>query len=331
MNKLTRIGAILAVFIVMFLMASPVLAADPPDSISIDVRYVNRNLIEDGDLLFYAIYDIDYTLLPDEDIDEIFIFRLVDTDGVTELGSNEAFPFQNQGFGKGLISFYFNATDAAALVFGSSYYIRVQGKPGFFATPPDELFILDASDWTTLTTQAENRLETRNNIIAISRTLESDWLTVDLLIQIDIGTVLNVDGEEYYRNSIFGIQAMVPSLFETQVNDPDYTERTWNTTQQTTYEERWTNTTIGGGIQGLSDVWSLDFNMVASLPLLIGSILAIIAAGKMNGKPEAGFLCVVALVILGGFMGWTPFALIAVASALCFLYIAMALIGRIPT
>ena len=330
MNKLTRIGAILAVFIVMFLMASPVLAADPPDSISIDVRYVNRNLIEDGDLLFYAIYDIDYTLLPDEDIDEIFIFRLVDTDGVTELGSNEAFPFQNQGFGKGLISFYFNATDAAALVFGSNYFIRVQGKPGFFATAPDEKFAIDAGDWTSQTAQDDNRLETRNNIISIARILESDW-SQTLLTEIEVGTVFSLNGEEYFRNSIFGIQAMVPSLFETQVVDADYTERTWNTTQQTTYEERWTNTTIGGGIQGLSDVWSLDFNMVASLPLLIGSILAIVAAGKMNGKPEAGYLCVVALGIFGGFMGWLPFALVAVVAAFCIFYISMLLIGRIPT
>ena len=333
MKNLTRIGAILVVFIVMFLMASPVLAADPPDSISIDVKYVNRNLIEDGDMLFYAIYDIAYAVLPDEDIDEIYIFRLVDIDGTTELGSNEAFPFQNQGYGKGLISFYFSAAQAAAipLVWQTSYYIRVQGKPGFFATPPDELFIIDFGDYSTSTTQADNRLETRNNIISIARILESEFTTVtSLLINIEIGTVLNIDGEDYFRNSIFGLQAMVPSLFETQIVDPDYTERTWNTTQQEEYEGRLTGTTMGNSIQGLSDVFSLDFNMVASLPILIGSILAIIAAVKMNGKPEAGFLVTVALIIFGAFMGWTPFALVGVFSVVCFLYIAMLLVGRIP-
>ena len=329
MKTLIRTGAILVVVIVMFLMASPVLAADPPDSISIDVKYANRNLIEDGDMLFYAIYDIAYAILSDEDIDEIFIFRLVDTDGTTELGSNEAFPFQNQGYGKGLISFYFNAADAAALVWQTSYYIRVQGKPGFFATPPDELFIIDLGDYSTSTTQADNREETRNNIISIARILESDW-SQTLLTEIEIGTVFNLNGEIYFRNSIFGIQAMVPSLFETQIVDPDYTERTWNTTQQEEYEGRLTGTTMGNSIQGLSDVFSLDFNMVASLPILIGSILAIIAAVKMNGKPEAGFLVTVALLIFGGFMGWTPFALIAVFSVVCFLYIAMLLVGRIP-
>ncbi len=330
MKRLIRLSAILVLMAWLVIMAVPVLAADPPDSISIDVKYVNRSLIEPGDLLFYAIYDIPYPVLPDEDIDEIFIFRLTDTDGFTELGSNEAFPFQNQGFGKGLISFYFNATDAAALVFGSNYFIRVQGKPGFFATAPDEKFAIDAGDWTSQTAQDDNRLETRNNIISIARILESDW-SQTLLTEIEVGTVFSLNGEEYFRNSIFGIQAMVPSLFETQVVDADYTERTWNTTQQTTYEERWTNTTIGGGIQGLSDVWSLDFNMVASLPLLIGSILAIVAAGKMNGKPEAGYLCVVALGIFGGFMGWLPFALVAVVAAFCIFYISMLLIGRIPT
>jgi len=331
MKKLIRLSAILVMLVLFVLMASPVLAADPPNSISIDIKYVNRDLIEPGDMLFYAIYDISYGGLPDEDIDEIFIFRLVDTDGTTELGSNEAFPFETQGYGKGVISFYFNAADAAALVWGSGYYIRVQGKPGFFAVPPDELFIIDAGDWTTLTGQTDNREETRNNIISISRILESEWSPTTLLTEIEIGTVFNTSGEEYYRNSIFGIQAMVPSLFETQVTDADYTERAWNTTQQTEYEERWTNTTIGRGITGISDVWSLDFNIVASIPLIIASILCIMAAAKMNGKPEAGFLCVAALVIFGGFMGWVPFALIAVASALCFMFVAMAVVRRIPT
>lgn len=330
MKKLIRLSAILVMLGLFVLMASPILAANPPNSISIDVTYVNRNLIESGDRLFYAIYDIDYSSPPTEDIDELFIFRLVDTDGVTELGSNEAFPFETQGYGKGVISFYFTAADAAALAWGSSYYIRVQGKPGFFTVPPDEIFIIDASDYTTLTTQADNREETRNNIIAISRILESEWPKT-LLTEIEIGTVFSLDGEEYFRNSIFGIQAMVPSLFETQIADADYTERTWNTTQQSAYESRLTGTIPGNAIQGISDIFSLDFNMVASLPILIAAILCIVAAAKMNGKPEAGFLCAAALVILGGFMGWTPFALIAVASALCFLYIAMAIVGRIPT
>lgn len=311
------------------LIASPILAADPPDSISIDSVYVNRNLLETGDQLYYALYDIPYTVLPDEDIDDLFIFQLTDTDGVTELGANEAYPYNDQGFGKGVISFYFNADDAPA--WGLNYFIRIQGKPGFFATPPDQTFIINASDYTAAITQEDNQDEVKRNIITICRTLESEWSPITLLTEIETGTVFNTYGEEYFRNSIYAIQGMCPELFETQVMNPDYTERTWNTTQQTTYESRMQGTTWGNGIQGLSDIFDMDFNVIASLPLLAAAILCIYAAVKMNGKPEAGFACTALLVILGGFMGWTAFALIAISSALCFLYIAIFLIGRIPT
>ena len=310
-------------------IVTPVFAALPPASISIDAIYVNRNLLVTGDQLYYAIYNIPYTGLPDEDIDDLFVFRLTDTDGVTELGSNEAYPYNTQGYGKGVISFYFASADAPA--WGLNYFIRVQGKPGFFATPPDQSFIINVTDYTSATTQADNRAEVRNNVVTICRKLESDWSPTTLLTEIETGTVFNTYGEEYFRNSIYALQGMCPTLFETQIVNVEYTERAWNTTQQTTYEGRTTGTTIGNSIQGFSDIFDMDFNVVASLPLLAAAILCIYAAVKMNGKPEAGFLCTVALVIMGGFMGWTAFALIAVSSALCFLYIAIFLVGRIPS
>jgi len=315
--------------LVILCLAAPVLAAEPPVSISIDDIYVNRNLLETGDQLYYAVYNIPYTLPPDEDVDDLFIFQLTDTDGTTELGANEAYPYNEQGYGKGVISFYFSATDAPA--WGLNYFIRIQGKPGFFATPPDQSFIINVTDYTPTTTQEDNRDELRNNIITICRQLESAWSPTTLLTEIETGTVFNTYGEEYFRNSIYALQGMCPELFETQIVNVDYEERAWNTTQQTTYETRTQGTTIGNSIQGFSDIFDMDFNVVASLPLLAAAILCIYAAVKMNGKPEAGFLCTAALVIMGGFMGWTAFALIAVSSALCFLYIAIFLVGRIPS
>lgn len=314
----------------LVLVATPAYAALPPASIAIDVKYINRNLIATGDQLYYAIYDINYATLPTgQNVDDLFVFRLVDTDGITELGSNEAYSFEDQGFGKGVISFYFPA--ATAPTWGLNYYIRVQGKPGFFATPPDQLFIINVGDYTASTTLAINQSELRDNVISMARVLETEWTPLTLLTEIETGTVLDTDGEEYFRNSINGIQSMCPQLFSTQIVDVTYEDRAWNTTQQTTYEGRTAGTSIGTGIQGLSDVFSLDFNMIASLPILIACVLCVYASVKMKGKPESGLLCCMSLLILGGFMGWAPFALIAVASTICFLYIAMIIIGRIPS
>ena len=126
--RLTVVAFVLFVLATVFPYS--VLAAAHPDSNpTIDEIHINRNLIETGDVLIYALYNIPYASTPDERVDQLFVFRLMDTDGVTELGRNEAYAYVNRGYGQGVISFYFDASDAST--WGQAYYIRISEKPGF--------------------------------------------------------------------------------------------------------------------------------------------------------------------------------------------------------
>lgn len=326
-----RVGIVVALLMVLFLITGlPVYAqVAQPDSISIDDIHVNRHLIETDDMLVYAKYNIAYGTYPDETVDDTFVFRLIDTDGTTELGSNEAYPYANSGYGEGVIAFYFSA--AGAPTWGENYYIRVSGKPSAFDDPPEENFIIATGDYSSLTTQDGNRGELESNIISLATDLEVAWNT-DLLTQSDIGTVLDTSGETYFRNAIWGLQAMCPAVFLTQVVQTEYTERTWTTSQATGMEERFYGGLIGGGIQGWGDLFSVDFHLIAGLPILLACIGIIYMASKMAIPIAAALICCIALGVGGTFMGWVPPAMLTLGSIVCGIFLIGTLVRKlIPT
>ena len=143
-----------------------------------------------------------------------------------------------------------------------------------------------------------------------------------------INDIFEKRGEAYFREAIPGLQAMVPDLFLTKIEDPDYTERTWNTSQNTTWEGRTSGELVGEHIQGFADLFSVDFNLIAGLPLVAGMVMCIVASVLISNRTLPGILCAVAIAIVGWSLGWAPGAMIAAGSLLCVLFIAGVLIKR---
>lgn len=321
--KVNYLTTLLTIVFIFCLSASVALAiADPVSTPTINERYVNRNLIETGDVLFYARYTVPYEDIPDDPISETFIFRLIHTDNVTELGRDSAYPYASSGYGDGLVSFYFDNTTAPT--WGQSYKIRISGSPAFFDAPPNWDYTVGAAAYTSLTTRATNRAELAGTVIDIASDLENAWSTT-LLESVETGTVLSSGGEIYFRNSIIGIQAMCPELFLVQIGDPDFTERSWTGNQSTLYEERFYSDDMGASITGIATLLTTDFHMVASIPILLFCVGLVAVSVKQGNSPNSGIINSVAIICGASIMGWFPWAMLTIISVFCFIYIGMQL------
>ena len=312
---------IIAVLVVVAVLLAPTFAyaltPEPDSAPDLTDISVFRNLLEPGDLLAIAKYNLPYASTPNATAAQSYLFRFMDTDAATELGSNEVHPFNEKGYGFGLIALYFPAASAPA--WGSSYVLQIAQKPSEFASPTFWNFTIDAGDYSTANTVALMRIDLRNAVILIAEDLEIAW-TDELTDTSDAGIILSPDGEIYFTRAIVGLRIMAPALFLLQIVDPDYSTENWTTSQADTYRTRYSGTWIGDAITTIANLFGMDFHYIASIPVVIIAILCVVA-GAALGSVSAGTLGAVAAILYGALQGWTPFALIGIATifAACFL------------
>lgn len=321
----TRIGAVIAtVGIMAVLFVTPAFAIDQPDSNpSISDIHANVYLIESGDVLIYGMYNLPYATIPDDDASQTYIFRLIDTDNVTQLGAVLPFVRYDSGYNKGVFGFYFSATDN--LTVDQSYIIRISQNPAFFDAPQNFDYLIPPGAWTSATTQEDNQTELTINIIALAEDLEAAYSDYDITLLEDSpgGTVLSSPaGETYFRGAIYGIQAMAPDLFLVQSLTWDTTDRAWSTMQFDTYGTRFSGTFIGTASDNISAEFGLDtptfMGLIFLLPILIGAVVVSTIKWK---KAEPGYLFGVLALILVALMGWVDMALFALVFQLFAVYI----------
>jgi len=316
-----KLIAILVVAITATVMLPLAVYADPalPDAIDIPKIYVNTWVIEEDDVLIIAEYNLQYdpTPVPADPADVNFIFRLIDTDGVTEIGQALPYPYFNTGYGYGVVSFYFSAADA--LDWGENYIIRIYGNPSKFATPPVEPFVIASGDYTALTDHEGNQAQLADRIREIAGDLEVEW-NATLLGESDIGgdDVLTGAGQGYFAHVIQGLQVMSPSLFLVQKLSVDTSKRVWGTSKSDTYKNFLNGTDIKAGIDAVADAINIPSILLMGIPILIGCVFFIWKSQQKWQTASPGYLASFLLVTCGGmlFYGLTLVALVAFACVL---------------
>lgn len=272
---------LLAVITVLMATAPAYAADEDPDSVSLYDIKVYRHLNQDDDWLAVVPYSIPYTVEPDDSIDKTFIFRLIDSDGVTELGSVLAFPYINGGYGDGVVSFYFGPDDAPT--WDTEYTIRVDENPSAFETPLTWSFTVSSSAYSTYDTQEGNRALLQANIIAICRDLEISW-SIELLGESEVSTVLNEYGEAYFRNSIIGLQAMCPSLFSVEITPVTPERRSWDYTFAEAFATKYAGTFWANAMTGFAGLFNVDSSPAASI---VSLLLVVVIMGFSQRKLKA--------------------------------------------
>ena len=270
------------------LIPQPALAAMlEPLSVSIYDKAVYRHLLEDDDFLFILPYSVTYAATPDVNIDKAFIFEMYDPTGATLLGSALTYPYQDRGYGPGIVSFYFAASSGP--VWDAANIVRVLENPSQFDTPVYWDFPMSAADYSTAATQATNQAELRTKIQAIATDLGISW-TLTLLTQDEEGITLSSYGEDYFRNSILGLQTMCLALFSVQMATPDFSDTSWEYTVANTFLTRYTGTFIGNAMTGFAGLTSADTNATMNtIALLFFAALICFEMAWTKNKQSRGY------------------------------------------
>lgn len=319
--KILRVFVVIAVIMAALLWATPVFADTslPDQAPTVESINAYRNLLETGDVLILVFANIPYETVPPDPVTETFIWRLIDTDGTTELGNTVGYAYQDSGYGWNLYSMYFSAADA--LTWGNLYYVKLYGNPSAFDDPPEYTYQMAADDYSSLTESAAVKAELATRILNISADLEIKWsLSSDYLLTLELGTVLSVYGESFFRGAIFGLQALAPALFRFAVTDLDTADRAWtddySANLTTQYTGTWVDTAkaAGGTLFGTSyDLLSIIIVGVLCLGVLIGNI--VLTGDAFNGIIDASFIFIICARI-----GMYGLGYLAVVAAICIIY-----------
>ena len=319
-GKLPLIGGFLA-FIAFWLVATVVLAISSPDSTPILSNiHANRNLAETGDVLIYGEIDIPYATPPSVSATEAFTLCLMD--GTDEIGCTPLFTYMDNGYNEGVFGFYFTAADN--LTWGQAYIIRILENPAHFATPTHTDYEIDEAVYTAATTQDDNQQQLAINILSAASRLEVVHTSYDFIDTTGGGTVLaSPDGETYFREAIYGLQLMAPTLFDVQQLIIDTSGMTWTTDQFDEYEVRFDPTWVGATENATATQFGITPGMVGGMlfvfPLCIG---AIILSSIKYRRIEPGLVVAFLFLIMGAVMGWMPQALFATLYQTSGIYLA---------
>jgi len=327
--KRLRIGILLILLAMVLLSATPIYADTADPSLAPTVKEINvfRNLIESGDALFLIYANIPYSTIPDTPVTQTFIWRLIDTDGVTELGSTLGFDYNDSGYGYNVYSMYFTAAEVTALpiTWGTSYIIRLSGNPAVFDDPKTYNFPMNVNDYTTAVTQADNQAELAARILTLAGDLDNKWAlapTYSLLTQNETATVLSVFGSALFRGAVRGLQAMAPTAFNVVVRALDVPDRKWSDNYTANLSTQWSGTWVDTAKAAGAVLFGTDYDLLSIIILLVMCGGLMIGNLMLTGDHWNGLIDVAALSVVGARLAMYDLAFLILIAALCWMYIS---------
>lgn len=333
-RKITKaIPAVIVSLILSLLPLAPALA-DPvtPDKLEIKSVNIFRNLAETGDMFLAARINIQYFSdndTPTDTADETFIARLLDTDGVTELGATVPFVYYNGGYDNSFVSIYWDNTTAPT--WGMSYTFNIVGNPGVWTTPPTVSHTMNSSEWETSSNTTQNQQDLATYMIAVAHKLESNW-SKTLTVAIDTGTVLNPTGELYFRGTTPGLQILAPDIFSLTSGYPSYPTRTATGAQSTIYTNRWIGSAVGAWINDYLSVpfygYTIPGTMVTGLAVLIIVAVCLAFSQIKYQRQEPGWIAGGIAFIGCSIIGMVHLALVAVVGLFMIMFLGRTFLFR---
>ncbi|WP_231927048.1 hypothetical protein [Dehalococcoides mccartyi] len=308
-------------------LPAPVLAVDPatPTTFTLDSVQVVTNILEDDDMVVAFRYNITYSSgQPSIPANKLFHFRLMDTDGITQLGAIEPYPYYNSGYGQGFSAFYF-AGDAAP-DWESALVLKMVGNPQYWASPPEVNYTLTSADYSQLSTRSENSSLLGNYIIETCRDLEINW-SVKLVTETPQGTILNDTGAAYGRGTIPGLQNMCPQIFSSQQQVIDIPDQTWTNTKLNEWIHQFDGTVVGDALIGLSDLFSVSWIILTSLICVVLVILVFVWGMLAYSDNQAAMVAGIRIFSGGALMGIFHPAALALITLVYAAYTAFVIIG----
>ena len=327
--KIIRAGIFIVLLAALLLSVTPVCADTPdPDSTPTLVE-VNayQNVRKSGDWLLVIYANIPYGTIPDLPVTQTFIWSLIDTDNATVFGSTVGCGYNDDGYGYNVSSMYWDSANVTAqgMTWGTVYPLRLAGNPAAFDTPPIYNFTLNAGDYSTLTTQADVQGELGDRVLVIAEDLTNKWglaTGYELVTQNETATVLSIYGESFFRCAIFGIQSMAPFIFSVIIRVINIEDREWDEEYAENVTGQWAGTWVETSRAAGAALFGTDYDL-ASLILLLGLCAALLIANiQVTGDHWNGLVDVWVWIIIAGRLAFYDIIYLALAVALCWIYVS---------
>jgi len=325
-GKGLRVAAVaIILFTSTFLVPIHVLAADPdiPSPFSIGNPQVFRHIFETDDFLLLFPYNITYaTGQPSTLASQLFTYRLMSDDGDDTLSSAIPYPYNNSGYGQGVISIYF--PEATAPTWGDAYIIRIDGNLLYWETPPSVTHTLSTPEYSTYTTAATNAVALSQWILNIAVPLEVNWGVKLYDTNGTGGLALTSTGQTYFTTVIPGLGSICPGIMSSSNSNPTFIDTAApGTAAAEAWQNQWTGTdfqqwmtNIGSALGGLN--WQ---SVTAGILFLVIILLAGFTQIKW-GTTDPAYLAAGIILILGTFAGWIWYAIMGVILLVFLWYIS---------
>lgn len=329
MKKLRIVVLILLAVMYLLAFTLPVYAqaADPDSTPTIERLNVYRNLLESGDFFIVWLANIPYSVAtqPDAPVTETFIWRLIDTDGITELGYTTGYAYNDDGYGYNVYCMYFSFSTAPAWKPAVEYTLRLSGNPAQFVTPPEYIFTVSTADYTALTGTTDNQEALATTILWLGDELDQQWaLTAanSLLLEIEAGTVLSIDGESYFRGAIYGLQGLAPTVFRVILRDINVADRTWSGNYSTIVGNQWAGTWVGNATTAGAGVFSQTYDLFAIVGLIIICLVFAVGDVSLTSDMWNAFAGVSLIALAGAKLAVYSMGFLGLAVAVAVLYLS---------
>lgn len=321
--------ALTLVGLIFLLIGTPVAAADPatPTTFSFVSVSAYRNLYETGDALYIFHYNIYYSSSqPSTPANKLFLYRLFDTDGVTQIGATSPYPYNNSGYDEGIGGFYFAAADAPT--WGSSLTIIMDGNPQYWSSPPVATYTYVLSDYCQYSTKAQNQTSLGNWLLNQCVDLEVNW-GIKLITEGAAGTVLTTTGETYLKGTIAGIKEMCPQIFSITVSQNSITDAPYTSRSAVDeWEHQWDGTWVETALMSFGDLFGIGWKQAVALVALIITIIGAAFSQVKWGTTDPGFFLGMIIFAFFSVMGMVDWQLIGAGALLCVLYIVYIIFWR---
>ncbi len=294
--------SLLLALLTIIMITAPVYAIPAPTVKNIPDVMVFRNLAETGDCLYVFEYIIsddagiynstgNYSSTPASDS---WLFRLWDGAELKATSKPYVYPyFNSNGYGMGVSSFYFGASDNAS-AWGSALRLELYGTPAYYSPAQTFSYTLTSDDYVTVTSQDDNRNEMYAFILLLADRLTTNYSAAGVVMKSssDYGQVLSTYGEMYFRGAIDGLQSLCPALFFVQVYVPEaMTDNvTYNMTMASTYGTRLVGEDLGEGFTNLGDAVGVSGGVASFGVCFIACIGICIWTTKIGWGTEIGML-----------------------------------------
>jgi len=251
------------------LVPAALYAIADPDTINIEEIRAYDSVLESGDLLIIAEYNLAYAVTPTDTITDTYLGRF--KRGSTELNTVEPYAFNDNGFGRGLFSLYWTAAQKStdSIEFDNpnseSYTVTLQGKVGSFPG------VVPSTTTDTILWQAAANTKDQlfRHIQTLAARFENDagWeANSQNLITTGGGAIqLTASGEEYFSNAVPQLHVMIPAIFSSGVSVPDFTESPSRRSLESDLDNFWEGNWVDTRFSNLATTMRVDKNLLTAL------------------------------------------------------------------